>query len=201
MRAGNFAGLSTLIDPLSGSPFPSNQIPSNRIDSRATTLVNKIPLPNAPGTSGGTLNNYITNIKNDSDINRYFVKVDHRLTDKDNLSFTGNISIANPYFVAQAFPDGYGSWENGGNDTRVANFTWNHNVSATVLNEMRGRLYLSRSGAAGHEPRLRSPHDLPRPVRSAADWRLSHFQLRQLHVDRRLRRERTRQAVHAAVHR
>jgi hypothetical protein len=137
MRAGNFAGLTTLIDPLSGLPFANNQVPANRIDSRATTLINKIPLPNAPGTSGGLLNNYITNIKNDSDINRYFVKLDHRLTDRDNLSFTGNISKADPYFVAQSFPDGYGSWENGGNDTRVANFTWTRNFKATLLNEAR----------------------------------------------------------------
>ena len=39
--------------------------------------------------------------------------------------------------MAQAYPDGYGSWENGGNDTRVGNLTWTRNFSARVLNEFR----------------------------------------------------------------
>lgn len=138
MRAGNFTGLPTIIDPLSGLPFANNQIPSNRIDSRATALVNRVALPNTAGLGpAGTLSNHVTNIKNDSDINRYFVRLDHKLGDKDNLSFTGSISKADPYFVAQAYPEGYGSWDNGGNDTRVGNLTWTRNLSATVLNEAR----------------------------------------------------------------
>ncbi len=138
MRAGNFSGLNTIIDPLSGQPFPNNQIPSNRIDSRASALIGRVALPNAPGQgAAGTLNNHITNIKNDSDIKRYFLRLDHKLTQNDSLSFTGNISLANPYFVAQAYPEGYGSWDNGGNDTRVGNFTWTRNIKPTVLNEFR----------------------------------------------------------------
>ena len=56
---------------------------------------------------------------------------------RTTLWFTGSISKADPYFVAQAFPDGYGSWDNGGNDTRVGNLTWNHTFSPSVLNEAR----------------------------------------------------------------
>ncbi|MCC6291609.1 MAG: carboxypeptidase regulatory-like domain-containing protein, partial [Bryobacterales bacterium] len=59
MRSGNFAGLPTIIDPLSGSPFPNNQIPTNRIDSRASTLIQRVPIPNQAGTGpAGTLNNF-----------------------------------------------------------------------------------------------------------------------------------------------
>ena len=138
MRAGNFTGLQTLIDPLSGVPFPGNQIPATRIDSRARTLIGKVVSPNLPGTSlMGSQNNLAVNIKNDSDIHRYFARVDHKLTDNDNLSFTGNISKANPYFVAQAYPPGFGSWDNGGNDTRVGNLTWTRNISPRLLNELR----------------------------------------------------------------
>ncbi|MFN0170993.1 MAG: carboxypeptidase regulatory-like domain-containing protein [Bryobacteraceae bacterium] len=133
MRAGDYTGLATVIDPLSGVPFADNKIPSNRIDSRSATLLQRVPLPNL----AGTLANYAANIKNDSDINRYFVRVDHRLSERDSLWFTGNISKANPYFVAQAFPIGYGSWDNGGNDTRVGNLTWNHTFSPRILNEAR----------------------------------------------------------------
>ncbi len=133
MRTGDYSGLATIIDPLTGSPFPNNRIPSNRIDSRSATLLQRVALPNLAGTA----NNLSVNIKNDSDINRYFVRVDHRFNERDSVWFTGSISKANPYFVAQAFPPGYGSWENGGNDTRVGNLTWNHTFSPRVLNEAR----------------------------------------------------------------
>jgi hypothetical protein len=138
MRAGNFTGLPVIVDPLSGVPFPNNQTPSNRIDTRARALIDRVALPNQQGTGvGGTINNLGVNIKNNSDINRYFVRLDHRISDKDSLWFTGNISLADPYSVAQAFPEGYGSWSNGGNDTRVGNLTWNHSFSARILNEAR----------------------------------------------------------------
>jgi hypothetical protein len=138
MRAGDYSGLPTIVDPLTDSPFPGNRIPAARIDSRSQTLIQKVVLPNQTGTGvGGTVNNLAVNIKNDSDINRYFVRVDHRFNEKDSVWFTGNISKAYPYFVAQALPPGYGSWDNGGNDTRVGNFTWNHTLSPRVLNELR----------------------------------------------------------------
>jgi hypothetical protein len=140
MRAGNFTGLPTIIDPLSGAPFPNNQIPANRIDPRSNTLIQRVPLPNLPGTGpAGTLQNY-TEVRNRniSDINRYFIRVDHRFSEKDSLWFSGNISKADPYFVAQgAYPAEYGQWGNGGNDTRVGNLTWNHTFSPTILNEAR----------------------------------------------------------------
>lgn len=133
MRAGDFSGQAQLIDPLSGLPFQNNIVPTTRIDPKAKQLFDRIPLPNLPGL----VNNHTTNVKNDSDINRYFVRLDHKLSDKDNFSFTGSISKAFPYFVAQSFPGSYGSWENGGNDTRMGNFTWTRNFSPRVLHEMR----------------------------------------------------------------
>jgi hypothetical protein len=143
MRTGNFAGLPALIDPLSGAPFANNQIPAARIDPRAKALMDRVGLPNLPGAGpAGTISNLVENIKNDSDINRYFVRLDHRFSDRDSVWFSGNISKAYPYYVAQAFPSGYGSWGNGGNDTRVGTLTWNHTFTPTLLNEARfGYLY------------------------------------------------------------
>lgn len=139
MRTGNFTGLPTIIDPLSGQPFANNQIPSNRIDSRASSLIQRVPLPNQSGTGpAGTLQNFIeVRNRNISDINRYFVRVDHRFSEKDTLWFSGNISKANPYFVPQAYPAEFGQWGDGGNDTRVGNLTWSHSFSPTILHEAR----------------------------------------------------------------
>jgi hypothetical protein len=62
-RAGNLSGLvspnSPLIDPLSGSPFPNNTIPTSRLNASSLTLLdNYYPLPNT--TSAGSSYNYET---------------------------------------------------------------------------------------------------------------------------------------------
>ena len=50
MRSGDFSGTTGIIrDPLTGQPFPGNQIPADRISSTAQTLLPFIPLPNSPG--------------------------------------------------------------------------------------------------------------------------------------------------------
>jgi hypothetical protein len=142
-RAGDFTGLRTIIDPLTGSAFANNQIPANRIDPRAKALIDRVQLPNATGTgAAGTINNLAVNVPNKFDINRYFARIDHHFSANNQISGNFNSSKGDPYFVAQAFPLGYGSWENGGFDTKVLNLTWNSTISPTVLNEARfGYLY------------------------------------------------------------
>jgi hypothetical protein len=56
VRAGNFAGLAPVYDPLSTDPttgkrlvFSGNQIPVTRLDPIATAFLQKVPLPNASG--------------------------------------------------------------------------------------------------------------------------------------------------------
>jgi hypothetical protein len=48
-RAGVFT--STVRDPVTGQPFPNNQIPANRIDPYAAAIINLVPLPNQPGAN------------------------------------------------------------------------------------------------------------------------------------------------------
>jgi Carboxypeptidase regulatory-like domain/TonB dependent receptor-like, beta-barrel len=60
MRAGDFSAFGTTIyDPATGNPdgtgrtpFPNNVIPAGRISSISQALQSRLPLPNAPGTSG-----------------------------------------------------------------------------------------------------------------------------------------------------
>jgi Carboxypeptidase regulatory-like domain/TonB-dependent Receptor Plug Domain/TonB dependent receptor len=52
---GNFAGLATITDPLTGLPFPGNVIPSSRFSKFASTLAPTVPAPNNSGA-----NNYRT---------------------------------------------------------------------------------------------------------------------------------------------
>ena len=137
MRNGDFTGLATIMDPLSGTPFANNQIPSSRIDSRASTLQKYYPTPNLAGASNGTLSNYITSVPNKFDVYRYNIRGDYRLSDKDTFFANYNYSKGSPYFVAQGYPNGYGSWENGGYTTKSINATYMRTFTPTIFNELR----------------------------------------------------------------
>jgi hypothetical protein len=138
MRQGDFTGLPPIIDPLTGAAFPGNRIPANRIDQRALTLLKYVPSPNQAGSGpAGTLNNYVGNIGNISDINRYGARLDHKLSPGDTLWGSFNYSKGDPYFVAQAFPSTYGSWSNGGYQTESLNLTHVHTFSPRATNEFR----------------------------------------------------------------
>ncbi|MCZ2146617.1 MAG: carboxypeptidase-like regulatory domain-containing protein [Bryobacterales bacterium] len=145
MRNGNFAGLATLLDPLSGTPFANNVIPASRVDSRASALQSRYPLPNLPGSSNGTLLNYATSVSNKYNVYRFGVRSDYKITDKDTFFVNLNYSKGDPYFVAQNYPTGYGSWENGGYMTKSLNATYQRMFSPTVINELRFGL-LSHTG-------------------------------------------------------
>jgi hypothetical protein len=66
VRSGNFQGLATIYDPLTGTPegrdrtpFPGNAIPTNRMNAAAKTLQDMIPLPN---TGTGQLTNFFASV-------------------------------------------------------------------------------------------------------------------------------------------
>ncbi len=87
VRAGNFAGLGSICDPLTISttgscvPFPNNQIPAGRIDSIAATLLQQVPA----ATSGGSTQNLTAVEEQDRHLNQFSVRVDHELTASDRL--------------------------------------------------------------------------------------------------------------------
>jgi hypothetical protein len=137
MRGGDFAGLPTIVDPLSGAPFPNNRIPAERIDPRSKTLIGYVPLPNLGGVGpAGTLNNWIGAAANISDINRFGARIDHRFSDKDSLwgNFTSSKNL--PAFFIRGYPPGYG---HGTSSAQTTSFsaTEVHTFSPRTLNEIR----------------------------------------------------------------
>ena len=75
-----------LTDPLARAPFPGNQIPVNRFDPVAVKLASFFPAPNL----AGSVNNFISQGNGTSDNNGFTAKVDHRLGDKNQLTFANN---------------------------------------------------------------------------------------------------------------
>jgi len=72
----------TITDPLSGTPFPGAQIPAARINPIAKALSGFYPAPNNPGDSA---RNYVSAFSEAVTTNQYLGRLDHRLSDKDQI--------------------------------------------------------------------------------------------------------------------
>src|SRR5215470_2527326 len=77
-RAGNF-GSTVVRDPLTGQPFPNNQIPVSRFDPAAVNVLKYMPIPGPDGRIS------IPRRVGQQD-DQVVTKVDHTLTQKDQLS-------------------------------------------------------------------------------------------------------------------
>ncbi|HXN21931.1 MAG TPA: TonB-dependent receptor [Candidatus Dormibacteraeota bacterium] len=79
MRTGDFTGLGTIIDPTTGTPFPNNMIPANRIAAYATDLLKKVPNP----TSAGLGRNWAGFGVRDASFDQFTTRLDHTFTPRD----------------------------------------------------------------------------------------------------------------------
>ena len=84
-RAGNFAGLAAIVDPLTGQPFPGNVIPADRIDPVSRAMAERFPLPNADPNALGANRNYSAETLSKRDFRQEFVRVDYRLSDANRF--------------------------------------------------------------------------------------------------------------------
>src|SRR5262245_23543654 len=143
-RQGDFSDLRTssgapipIYDPITHQPFPSNVIPSDRLDPVAMRALSYYPLPNLPGTSTNA-NNYVGNA--DARLNRDIVatKLDHVLGQADR--FTAR------YYINNSNTNNTGSYGNpvadplgDKTDVRVQSLlgAYTHAFSPSVANELR----------------------------------------------------------------
>jgi outer membrane receptor protein involved in Fe transport len=93
MREGNYAGLpATIYDPTTGDvdgfgrlPFANNQIPVSRMSPISRRIQALAPLPNLPGTSAGTINNFFSSGTEKLNRYNYDVKINWNPTSTLNL--------------------------------------------------------------------------------------------------------------------
>ncbi len=102
-RAGNFTQFATIKDPTTGSPFPGNVIPANRISPTAQAVVNNYYVN---PTNAALSNNYVWFFPYNSDLYKGdwpFFRIDHKLTQNNNLYFRFMRRIT-PYITAGVQP-------------------------------------------------------------------------------------------------
>ena len=119
------------------SPFPGNNIPSNRIDPVALSLLQRYPLP----TSAGTANNFSRTFNEVDNQDQWDARIDHKFASNRDQAF-GRLSYFRDRFLpVTPLPDGSGitSGTLGPQDTTAWAFASNyqHVFSSNVLNELR----------------------------------------------------------------
>jgi len=154
-KTGNFSNafdgqgrLDVIYDPSTTRPnpsapgtyirdaFPNNVIPSDRIHPISANVVKYYPDPNIPGQVFGQLNNYLKTGKNVNNINGWFTRLDHYISEKHRIfgHFAGAQNESFPLgLIDQAFPGTAVS----SNPTRNAGISLVSNFSPNFLGEFR----------------------------------------------------------------
>jgi Carboxypeptidase regulatory-like domain len=145
-RSGNFAdrGL-TLYNPYTTGPNGTrqllnpgdpSQIPANLISEVGQNLVNLYPLPNVPGA--GISNNYIQDPVTTLSGDQFDIRIDHKLTDRDQLF--GHATLEDhPQYEPTPLPGKAGGCCGGNFDLREQNdaIGWAHTFGSNLLNDFR----------------------------------------------------------------
>lgn len=146
LREGNFAGLPQIRDPFAnGAPFPDNRIPAARIGAVPRGLDQFFSTPNLPGGVAGLGNNFVVNIPVLEPVDRYSLRVDYNLSEKDQISGRFFRSANGPFNQSSVFfgipggpgTDKFGNWGGFGNATNNLMTNWTRIISPKLINEAR----------------------------------------------------------------
>jgi len=90
-RAGDFSGAGIAgcsppvpVDPLTGSAFPGNKIPADRLSPGGKAFLSLYPLPNTT-PSGGSCNNWVTSLNTPIDWGQFNGRVDYTISNTSRL--------------------------------------------------------------------------------------------------------------------
>jgi outer membrane receptor protein involved in Fe transport len=134
---GNFTGGRTIIDPNTGQPFPNNQIPANRIDPNALSLIRNWYARPVPGFQSGALN-YTSSEPDGTRYRSALGRVDYNRSEK--LTFFGRYNIDStrldsPYGLFQSNTMPISAPSQQAHIMYTANASANWTISPTLLNQ------------------------------------------------------------------
>ena len=154
-RQGDFSALLgkiTIVDPLTRTPFPNNQIPANRISSVSKTVQDLIyPDPNQTGIGDfGLTNNFYADPGGQYNSDVYSIRLDHKLANNNNLFVRVGQTKTNEDKYPGGLKQGYGGpsvlGEHPGGNVVVSD---THIFSPNLVNEL--KIVFSRDFASGND--------------------------------------------------
>ena len=123
MRGGDFSSLLPTVvikNPANGGkPFLNNIIPADRITAISKQFMAFMPIPNRPGTGAAGLgSNFVGNVSQFQPNDRYSIRADYQLSDKDTI--TGRYFWTNngPYSTATGGQVPFNNWDGFGISTK-----------------------------------------------------------------------------------
>ncbi len=129
-----------IYDPSSGTirqPFPGNTIPDDRMDSVAVSLLQRYPMPTAPGTAS----NYRRTASESDDQDQWDARIDHAFGSQRDHVFARLSNLQDRFVPVTPLPEGSGVTTGtlGPQDTTAWAFASNyqHTFSSSLLNELR----------------------------------------------------------------
>jgi hypothetical protein len=143
MRRGDFSELLnpgntffgkaiTIMNPLTGQPFPGNVIPPGQLSSNGLALLNAYPLP-TPGYLNGT-DNAIFNSENPQDQRKDNIRFDYRLNNSNQVTFRySRYSWKAIDAFRGRFPYARTDWDRP-NSTQTA--SWSSAIRNNLVNEL-----------------------------------------------------------------
>src|SRR5579872_827193 len=171
---GNFAGFRTIMDPLTGAPFPNNQIPTSRLDPNAQILLKTwYPSP-IPGFQQGALN-FTSTDPDGTDYRSALSRLDYTM--RPNLTFFGRYDLdstrlLSPYSISNAnlLPNVGNSNES--DIMQGANISNTWVISPSTVNQITSAYFHLSIGVSigSGAARARAPQfDIPRIFNSQTD--------------------------------
>ncbi|MEW5977076.1 MAG: TonB-dependent receptor [Acidobacteriota bacterium] len=154
-RQGDFSALLgkiTIVDPLTGDPFPDNKIPADRISPVAKAVQDLVyPDPNLTGLGEfGLTENYYADPGYQFDADGLSARIDHKLSNSNTVFVRVGLTIHNHDVIKGALKNGYGSSSFFGNvPGRTVVVSDTHTFGPTLVNE--AKLGFSRNGYFGND--------------------------------------------------
>lgn len=156
----NASGGVQLYNPQTGQPFPNNVIPASMITSQAQALIAFLPNPtvtDSPGLPQGTKMpngvaeqyNYTTTVAQVFDVNKWDLRLDYHVSDRDSLFGVYSHSVGLPWFDPLGTPSTFGNGENYGYKTYTLSGTEIHTFGAKTTNSVRGAWFDHESIRSG----------------------------------------------------
>ena len=143
---------TTILDPLTGDPFPNGIIPQARMDPVGRKLAALYPAPNRSGNdiTRRPRDNYLFNTSNPLTQNIYTIKGDYYFSQNDRV-FVRYTASPNDAVRRARFPSEFAdpAAANINNDHDQITIGWVHNFSPTLINDFRynwgNRQHINRS--------------------------------------------------------